>query len=218
MSGLVSSTTGSKLILEETANQITHAIGLVLSVIGTFFLLKLARGNENDWQVFGCAVYGTSLVALYSASTLSHSFQKPRLKHFFRTLDQVCIFFLIAGSFTPLALTLFLDSGWLFLLIAMWILAIIGSFFKVVVTRQQNVTVWAYALLGWLPVLAIKPIAEQVTTQTLFCILAGGVLYTVGTLFLALDDRIPYFHAVWHVLVVTGSTCHFFANWYVVAN
>ena len=216
MSSLLRSATEAKQIPEETANQITHATGLVLSVIGTFCMVKLAHANGNYWQVLGCEVYCGSLVALYAASTLSHSFQQPRLRHFFRTLDQVCIFFLIAGSFTPVALTLFLHTGWFSLFIAIWAFAIIGSFFKVLVKKRQNVTVWAYVLLGWLPFLAIKAIAEQVTSQALFCILAGGVFYTLGTLFLALDHRVPYFHAVWHVLVVAGSTCHFFANLYLV--
>ncbi len=216
MSSLVALSVQAKSIREESANQLTHAVGLILSVIGTVALLNVAYANDNGSQILGCEIYCVTLVALYAASTLSHSFQEPRLRHFFRTLDQICIFFLIAGSFTPLAMTHFLDSGWCSLLVAMWSLAFVGSFFKVFVKGHQNVALWAYVLLGWLPIIAIKPMADHVTNLGLLWFIAGGLFYSIGTLFLVLDDRVRYFHAVWHILVVAGSASHFIGTLFFV--
>ncbi len=196
---------------EETANSITHGLGLALSLVGTAVLVQRTLHYGDSLQVVGVSVYGFTLVALYAASTLSHSFQQPRLRHFFRTVDQVCIFLLIAGTFTPLALTYFRDGWWWALFISVWALALVGIFFKIFYTRLHNVSVSAYVMLGWLPIVAIKPIVEIVPAHVLGWIALGGVCYTVGTIFLMRDDRVPYFHAAWHVMVMAGSACHYYA-------
>ncbi|MEX0676729.1 MAG: hemolysin III family protein [Pirellulales bacterium] len=196
---------------EELVNSITHALGLVLSIVGTAVLLDRVARYGDSLQVVGVSIYGATLVALYAASTLSHSFVRPRLRHFFRTVDQVCIFLLIAGTFTPIALTYFCGGWWWALFLAVWGLALGGIFFKLFFTRLQSVSVSAYVLLGWLPIVAIKPIVQIVPGAVLGWVVAGGLLYTLGTLFLMRDDRVPYFHAAWHVFVIAASACHYYA-------
>jgi hemolysin III len=196
---------------EELANSLTHGIGLALSIVGTVVLVNRAMLYGDDLQVAGVIVYGFTLIALYAASTLSHSFEQPRLRHFFRTVDQVCIFLLIAGTFTPLALTYFRGGAWWVLFIGFWALALVGIFFKLFYTRLHNVSMAAYVGLGWLPVVAIKPIVEIMPGHVLGWIALGGVFYTVGTFFLMRDNKVPFFHAAWHVLVICGSACHYYA-------
>ena len=196
---------------EEVANTATHAIGFALSLVGTFALLRVMARYGDTVQMIGVSIYGATLIALYAASTLSHTFEQPRLRHFFRTVDQVCIFLLIAGTFTPIALTYMRDSfGWA-LFISMWALALVGIFTKIFFARLQTLAISAYVLLGWLPAIAIKPILEIVPGQALAWILAGGLFYTVGTIFLMRDEKVPYFHATWHVFVILGSACHYWA-------
>jgi hemolysin III len=196
---------------EETANQLTHGLGLVLSLVGATVLVTAARAHSAPLQFLGCCIYAGSLVALYAASTLSHSFRTPALRHFFRMLDQVCIFLLIAGTFTPFALTYFLH-GWLWdLAVLMWGLTCVGILFKVCFRRLRNVSIGAYVLLAWIPLIAMREIVHVMPAGALVLIFLGGVLYSVGTLFLTLDEKYPYFHAVWHVLVISASICHYCA-------
>jgi hemolysin III len=196
---------------EETANQLTHGLGLLLSTIGAAVLVNSARLHSDPWQFAGCCIYAGSLVALYAASTLSHTFRTPPMRQFFRMLDQVCIFLLIAGTFTPFAMSYFLH-GWLWgLSLVMWGLTCVGIFFKVCFRRVRNVSIGAYVLLAWIPLVAMREIVHVVPAGALVLICLGGGLYTIGTLFLMLDEKFPYFHAVWHVLVVSASVCHYCA-------
>src|SRR5262249_20597071 len=151
------------------------------------------------------------LIAMYAASTLSHTFDQPRLRHFFRSVDQVCIFLLIAGTFTPLALTYMRGGWWWVMFISVWSLAILGIVAKLFFTRLQNVAVSACVLLGWLPIIAIRPIVAMVPLEALAWIVTGGLFYTAGTLFLMRDTQVRYFHAVWHLFVIAGSACHYYA-------
>ena len=196
---------------EELANSITHGLGLALSIVGTVVLLDRTARYGNLLQVVGVSVYGATLVALYAASTLSHSFQRPRLRHFFRTVDQVCIFLLIAGTFTPVALTYFVGGWWWALFLSVWGLALVGIFFKLFYTKLHNVSLGAYVFLGSLPFVAIRPIIESGPAHLLTGFAAGCLMYTLGTYFLMRDDRVPYFHAAWHVFVIAGSACHYYA-------
>jgi hemolysin III len=211
---------GHRLSLpEETANLLTHGLGLVLSIAGCVILLTEARQSEGDfWQFFGCAVYAFTLVALYAASTLSHSFKHPPVRHFFRSLDQVCIFLLIAGNYTPFAIAYLMRGWWWALLVAVWGMALFGIVLKIFFKQEKNVGLWFYIVLGWLPVIGIKPIIDGLPTLALAWIVAGGLSYSLGTVFLAQDRKYPYFHAVWHLLVIAGSACHFIVvAFYVIA-
>jgi hemolysin III len=196
---------------EETANQLTHGAGLLLSLVGAAILLNSARQHSDPLQFVGCCIYAGSLVALYAASTLSHTFRTPPMRTFFRMLDQVCIFLLITGTFTPFALSYF-RHGWLWgLTLVMWGLTCLGIFFKVCFRRSRNVSVGAYLLLAWIPVVALHEFVHMMPAGALLLIFLGGMLYMLGTAFLMLDEKYPYFHAVWHVLVISASVCHYCA-------
>ncbi len=201
----------------ERANQATHFAGLVLSAVGAVFLCRHAGQTADPWRIVGCWVYSVTLVALYAASTLSHSFERVWLRHFFRTVDQVCIFFLIAGTFTPFGLMYLRDPWALSLLGAVWVLAFAGVACKLFYTRLGNVSTIFYVLLGWLPMLAIRQILLHVPLGVFAWILAGGVFYTGGVYFLLRDERRLYYHAAWHLMVIAGSACHYLAVLFFVA-
>jgi hemolysin III len=196
---------------EELANRLTHGIGLALAIGGTAALVPAMGRYGDTLQMIGVSVYGATLVALYAASTLSHSFEQPRLRHFFRTVDQVCIFLLIAGTYTPISLTYLREGWWWALFIAIWGMALVGIFFKIFFTRLHNVALSAYLMLGWMPAIAMRPVADAMPGPALALIVAGGLFYTLGTLFLMRDEQVPYFHAIWHVMVIAGSACHYSA-------
>lgn len=216
MSTVASPDTRPVQLSEETVNMLTHGFGLVLSLIGTVALVETAHARGNTLQAIGCWVYGSTLVALYGASTLSHSFENPRLRTFFRMLDQICIFLLIAGTYTPFALTYLWEGSLWALFIAMWGCAIVGIFFKLFFRRLRNVATSAYVVMGWIPIVAIEPLTQRLPAMALFWVLAGGLLYTAGTLFLTHDRKVRYFHAVWHLFVIGGSICHYIAVMYFV--
>jgi len=196
-------------ISEERANQLTHAAAVPLTVVGTVLLVQSAVSNGDSRLINACLIYGASLIAVYLFSTLSHSFSQGRWLHVFRTLDQVSIFALISGNFTPVGMMVCRDgAGWT-ILAAMWTLSTIGILTKLFITKRENVSFWFYFVLGWLPLLSMGPVSDWFPIAGLLWIIAGAVLYSVGTYFFTNDTRVPYFHTVWHVLVVGGSACHF---------
>ena len=202
---------GERLSVDEVANCVTHGVGLALSVAGFVALVALAWARGDAWHVGSCAVYGASLVALYLASTLYHGARAPRAKRRLQALDHCGIYLLIAGTYTPFTLvTLRGPWGWtLFGLV--WGLALAGILFRVLCgTRYRPVAVASYVLLGWLCVVAVKPILEHVPLGALAWIAAGGLTYTAGVFFFA-ADRIPHNHAIWHLFVLAGSICHYVA-------
>lgn len=197
---------------EEIANSLTHAFGIVLAVAGLALLIFYSAGSRDVWRIVSCSIYGTSLILLYTASTLYHSFQSPRLKRWFRILDHACIYLLIAGTYTPFTLvTLRGPWGWS-LFAVIWLLAMCGLIFKLLyVDRFPVVSLTVYLLMGWLAVIAIKPIVTHIPSVGLIWLIAGGLLYTVGVVFYVSEKRIRYSHAIWHVFVLGGSICHFIA-------
>jgi len=204
-------------IEDEIANGVTHGIGLLLAIGGLCSLCVLTAYHGNVWHIVGCSIYGASLVILYTASTLYHSVQRPALKAMLRTVDHAAIFLLIAGTYTPFTLVnLRGPLGWS-LFAAVWTLAVIGITMKIVWGhRWQWVSLAMYLAMGWICLFAAKPLMAAIPTGALWLLAAGGVAYTVGTIFYVLDD-IRYFHAVWHVFVMAGSILHFLAvAFYVV--
>jgi len=201
----------------ERLNTLTHALGLALSLVGSAFLMTHVVTQSDIWRTLGCGVYAFALVGVYFNSTLSHSATIPRVKRMFRRLDQAFIYLLIVGSYTPFALT-YLGSGfWLGFLGFLWVIALVGFVSKVVLAhRVDAVAIWIYLALGWLPIISAPTLLERVPAEGLWWLLAGGVCYTVGTLFLMNDERVVHFHAVWHLFVIAGSVCHFCAIWRVV--
>jgi len=203
--------------VDEWANSLTHGVGFVASVIGAVALMSQASLTGGTARLGGCAIYVTTLVAVYAASTLSHVFAQRRWRRLFRTLDQAFIYLLIAGSYTPLAL-LWLHGGWLTgLFVAIWVIALFGFFSKLILQhRVEGVSLTLYGVLGWLPAAAIPAAWLAIPHGVLWLFFAGGLFYTLGMVFLIFDQRVRYFHAAWHVMVMAGSVCHYVAIfWYV---
>ena len=197
---------------EELVNALTHGVGLVLSVGAAISLMFVAARSADPWHLVGGGIHAITMVAVYAASTLSHSFQQPTLRHTFRRLDQAAIYLFIAGSYTPFALVYLRGGGWWFLLAVIWGIALGGFFSKAFWGhRVDAVPTWLYVFLGWLPGIAAVPLMGVVPAPGLWWMLAGGLFYTVGIIFLKHDDRVPFFHAVWHLCVIAGSACHFYA-------
>lgn len=196
---------------EELANVITHGVGLGISLVGAVTLVALTALRGDAWQIISSGVYGASLVALYTASTLYHSLRPPRAKRVLRVFDHCAIYLLIAGSYTPFALVS-LRGGWGWTLFGLiWGLAVAGIVFKVLFTGRLNaLSTTVYVLMGWLCIVAVKPIVEMVPTGALWWLAAGGVIYTAGTVFYH-NRRVPYSHAIWHLFVIGGSACHYLA-------
>ncbi|HTQ40071.1 MAG TPA: hemolysin III family protein [Pirellulales bacterium] len=196
---------------KEIANAMTHAVGLLLSIVAAVVLMHVAAACDF-WQRCAVLIYAVTMVAVYAASTASHVFPQPRLRHFFRMLDQGWIYLFIAGTFTPISAAFLRGGSWWVLLGAIWIVALAGFISKVALNhRINNVSTIIPLLLGWMPLLGGRPMLHLVPTEVLWWMLAGGVCYSVGTLFLMYDHRHPYLHAVWHVFVMAGTACHFWA-------
>jgi hemolysin III len=194
---------------DEMSNLLTHVLGFLLSLAATFLLMAIVMARSELRTILACGVYCLTLVLLYGASTLSHAFHDLGLRRMFRTLDQACIYLLIAGSMTPFALV-FLRQGWWWLFLpAMWAIAFAGV---LLVLRRRDLTgpvKITYGAMGWLPIVAFPELARHAPFGLLLWIVAGGAFYSIGTIFLALDRRVRYFHALWHMFVVAGSICHY---------
>ena len=201
---------------EELANSVTHGLGVLLSVVGLAVLVVFAALNGNGWHVVSTAIFGVTLVLLYTTSTLYHSLRGDRLKQRLQKFDHAAIFLLIAGSYTPFVLvTLRGPWGWsLFGII--WGLAIAGVTIKFwLAGRYRLVSTVIYVAMGWLVLVAIKPLAAALPAGGLKLLIAGGLCYTGGAAFY-LWKRLPYHHAIWHLFVLAGSACHWAAVFFHV--
>lgn len=196
---------------DEWANSLTHGIGLILSLIGFIFLLEAPFNHQDHWKLFSLGIYGASLIILYSASTCYHSLQKPSLRRLFRKIDHCAIFILIAGTYTPFT-TLALEGVWGWSLFAVvWSLAIIGIILKIFLKKpHMALSTILYLVMGWLVVFAIEPLIQTYDINGLYWLFTGGLCYTIGVIFYVLD-KIKFFHAIWHLFVIGGSTCHYIA-------
>jgi hemolysin III len=203
---------------DECVNALTHALGFVLAVVGGLLMVASVVAHGDPWRIAGCGVFVASLMAVYAASTLSHSCRSVQWKAFFRRLDQAFIYLLIVGTYTPFGLAYWrTPAGWT-LLGGLWAVAILGFFSKIVLGhRVHSISIWSYITLGWLPVLAVPAMMHSLSLVVGGWMLIGGLCYTIGTLFLMLDTRVRHFHAVWHLLVIAGSAFHFLAVFSAVA-
>lgn len=203
---------------EELVNSVTGGVGLVGAVLALGILVQVALQAGHFEYLFGAVVYGFTLVFSYAATTLYHGVRHASRKERLRVLDHCAVYTLIAGSYTPVAIAgLGGRTGWL-LLGAVWALAGIGILFKLRYRfRFPGTSVLIYLLMGWLGILTIRPVMEAVGSQGFLFLTAGGLAYTIGTIFFG-AKRLPYHHAVWHVLVILGSGFHFLAiSGYVLA-
>jgi hemolysin III len=201
---------------EEISNSISHGIGLVAALVGTPFLIMHALQNEDAGFVVGASLFSVSMILLYLASTLYHAWPMGKAKRCFRIIEHSAIFILIAGTYTPLTLGVLRGAfGWT-LFGVIWGLAIAGvtlkAFYK---TAHPILSTGLYLLMGWLIVIAVVPLFARMSTEGLFWLVAGGLSYTTGVAFFATDSRLKYGHLIWHLFVITGTTCHYFmVLWY----
>ncbi len=210
-------TTTSYPRTEEIANRLTHGIGAVLGVAGLVLMVVAAARHGDAWHVVSTAVFGTTLVLLYTASTLYHSVSAERTRLLLRKFDHAAIFLLIAGTYTPFVLvTLRGVWGWS-LFGVVWGLAVVGVALKFwFAGRFRIVSTLIYLAMGWLVMIAIKPLMAALPAGGLKLLVAGGLCYTGGAVFY-LWKNLPYHHAIWHLFVLGGSICHWAAvYWFVV--
>lgn len=196
---------------EELANSITHGVGLGLSIIGLVVLIIVAALQGTAWHIAGCTVFGLSLVALYTASTLYHTVTDPQTKKFLRLVDHIGIYLLIAGTYTPFTLTLLRGGlGWTLFGIV-WGMAVFGIAFKWFFRHKfPKLSLMLYLAMGWVIVIAAKEILTVFPVGALVLTALGGLFYSAGTYFYVQDFK-RYFHTIWHGFVLAGSSCHFTA-------
>jgi hemolysin III len=202
-------------VREEIANSISHGLGLVLAVVALPILVLTAMRIGSTHFIVGAVVFGATMILLYLASTLYHAITHERTKHFCRLFDHSAIFLLIAGTYTPFTLGVLRGAwGWT-LLVIVWTLALTGIIIKALPrTRYSWISMVLYVAMGWLALVAIKPIWQLVPLPGILLVFAGGLAYTGGLGFFA-ARRLRYGHFMWHLCVIAGTTCHFFAVlWY----
>jgi hemolysin III len=201
---------------EELLNRCTHGLGAIVSIVGVIALITRASQQHDAYRLVSACIYGGSMVTFYCLSTAYHSVHSPAVRYLFRILDHVSIYLMIAGSYTPFALvTLRGVWGWT-LFGTVWGLGTVGSVMKIYTThRLRYIGPALYIALGWIVVIALKPLSAALPLNGLVLLFSGGVAYTVGVIFY-LWDRLPYNHAIWHLFVLTGSACHFFSIFYYV--
>ncbi len=195
----------------EKLNAWTHLVGTVLSVIGTILLIVVSVRSGDPWRIVSVSIFGAALILLYSASTLYHSL-RGRAKTILRKLDHLSIYLLIAGTYTPFCLiTLRGPWGWS-LFGVVWSLAVAGMLQEIKPRSEARVmSLIIYAIMGWVIVVAIKPLLEHLETAGFIWLTAGGLLYTIGMVFYAFDRRFRHWHGIWHLFVLAGSLAHYVA-------
>lgn len=199
----------SKYKKEELLNTISHGLGILLGIIGFFLLLKKSADKSN-FAVLGIYIYSFSIILLYSASTLYHAIARPSVKKKFRILDHISIYFLIAGTYTPVALiTLVNGNGWLIFAIV-WGIALFGAILKLFFTGKYEIlSLLLYLVMGWLIVFDFSSLMDATSASGIKLLMLGGAFYTLGILFYAIK-KIPYNHFIWHLFVLGGSISHWF--------
>lgn len=201
---------------EEIANAVIHGIGALLSIAALVLLIVFSAINKQPWSIMSSIIYGSSLIILYLSSTLYHSFQNQKVKDLFEIFDHCAIYILIAGTYTPFTLITLKDkSGWILFSIV-WALAAVGIVFKIFFVKKFRIlSTFLYIAMGWLVVFAMEPLVANLDPWGIFWLVVGGVLYTLGTIFY-IWRKIPYHHALWHLIVLAGSICHFFSVFFYV--
>ncbi|MBU1642871.1 hemolysin III family protein [bacterium] len=197
-------------IIEEIWHAISHGIGLALSIAGLAIMVSFASMNGSAVTIVSTAIFGTTLILLYGSSTLYHAITHHDIKQRFQQFDHASIYLLIAGSYTPITLvSLGGVWGWS-IFAAVWTIAIIGIFLTFVYPRRfETLSLFLYVIMGWIIIIAIKPLLESMESGGLWLLLAGGLSYTVGVVFYVWD-KLPFNHTIWHLFVLGGSILHFF--------
>ena len=197
---------------EELANSISHGIGVVFAIIAAPILIVTAVNAGDVYAIVGSSIFAASMIILYLSSTLYHALPFKRAKRAFQIVDHVAIFLFIAGTYTPFALGVLRGAwGWtIFGLV--WSIALAGIIMKLVFgAKYHKISTAIYLCMGWIAIIAIKPLIDSVLPWGMFWIAAGGLAYTVGVIFFIIDTRLPYAHFVWHLFVLLGTVFHFIA-------
>ena len=202
--------------IEERINIGSHATGFVLSVVALVLLVRYAAIYGNAWHVVSFSIFGVSLMVLYAASTVYHSAKNPRFRRKMRIVDHASIYILIAGTYTPFTLvTLHGVTGWVVFGVT-WGMAVTGVILKLFYTgKYDSLSTVMYVFMGWIIVFAIKPLINNLASDGLFWLVAGGMAYTTGAILYSIK-KIKFNHAIFHVFVLTGSFCHFVAVYFYV--
>jgi len=204
-------------VLEELLHAVSHGIGVLLSIAGLTWMLYLSISADDPWRIAASIVYGATLILLFLSSTIYHSMHASRHREAFKLLDHCAIYLLIAGTYTPfLLVAMRSDTGW-WLFGAIWALATAGIVKKLWFRhRFPRLALASYLAMGWLIVVAAPQLASAIGPNGMVWLFAGGISYSVGAIFYALD-RVPFNHAVWHVFVLGGGVCHFLSVvWHVL--
>lgn len=196
---------------EEIFNSVSHGVGALLAIAGTVVLIVISALYTDPWGVVSSAIYGGSLIILYTMSTLYHAITNEKAKHVMRVMDHVTIFLLIAGTYTPITLVPLRGTlGWV-LFGFIWAAAIVGIVLNAIdLERYRKISVVCYIVMGWAIIFAIVPLIQSLSTLSLIFLLVGGILYSVGVIFYAIK-KIRYFHSIWHLFTIGGSVFHYFA-------
>jgi hemolysin III len=195
--------------LEEKLNAASHALGVIFGVIGLVWLVT-TNTNTSMFSLLATVIYGCSFIVLFAASTLYHAIKDKTLKHYFRILDHISIYLLIAGTYTPVLLLVLQDSlGWP-LLYTVWGVALFGVVLKLFFTgKLETFSTLLYLAMGWLIVFDFSTLSQRVAPNAINLLFAGGIAYTVGIVFYVFE-KIPFNHVIWHCFVLAGAICHFF--------
>ena len=197
---------------EEIMSAITHGIGVLLSLAALIMCVTLSAQKGNALAVLSSVIYGTTLIILYTMSTLYHSLAVNNAKRVFRIIDHCSIFLLIAGTYTPFTLLALKQPLGVILFLLIWSIAILGIVLNAVNLKKfKLISIIGYLILGWIIIFCYNPLKEAVPFSGILLLIAGGVVYTIGALLYAVGKKIKYFHPIFHIFVLAGSILHFFA-------
>ena len=196
---------------EEIFNSVSHGVGALLAIAGTVVLIVVSAIYSDPWGIVSSAIYGATLIILYTMSTLYHALTNEKAKYVMRIMDHATIFLLIAGTYTPITLVSLRGVlGWV-LFGFIWAAAILGIVLNSIdLERFRKISVVCYVVMGWTIIVAIVPLIKSMSSLSLILLLAGGIMYSVGVIFYAIK-KIRYFHSIWHLFTVCGSVLHYFA-------
>lgn len=201
---------------EELANTISHGIGALLSIVALILLVNISLTSGNWIKTASFAIYGTSLVLLFLASTLYHGVTSENGKKIFKLLDHCAIYLLIAGTYTPLTLITLKGNLGVSMFVLVWLIALAGILFKLKYGAKFKIlSVATYLGMGFISLAVITDLYQQLALEGLILLASGGLVYTLGVFFY-LNHKIPFNHAIWHIFVLAGATCHFFMIWFYV--
>ena len=193
----------------ELLNVITASIGMILSFIGFIFLVILTNKFGTYWHMIWCSVYGITLMLLHTSSTLCHGVASPNIKNKFLVMDRSCIYLLIAGTYTPIALINLYGVFGFSIFSVIWLLSVLGIFLKIKnIQPFKNFEVFLYLFMGWFALIGIKELMNVMDINGIILIFSGGLFFSIG-LFFYMWETFRYNHAIWHLFYISGCICHY---------